>query len=184
MKKIWHRQMMKTVAVAAMTWMLLSLNAFEVRAHNVTVFAWVEGDTVSVESKFSGGRRPKNAPIEVYDSAGTLLLKGATDEQGKFSFTIPKKTPMKIVLLAGMGHRAEWIISQQDLAGHDRAGPESKRSGPDWLDVLGGLGCIFALVGLAAYIRSRRQKNPSSRTAVDGKPPADTNPSSRTDHIR
>ena len=75
MKKIWYRQMMKTVAVAAMTWMLLSLNAFEVGAHNVTVFAWVEGDTVTVESKFSGGRRPKNAPIEIYDNAGILLLK-------------------------------------------------------------------------------------------------------------
>ena len=183
MKKIWYRQMMKTVAVAAMTWILLSLNALEVRAHNVTVFAWVEGDTVTVESKFSGGRRPKNAPIEVYDNAGILLLKGATDDQGKFSFTIPKKTPMKIVLLAGMGHRAEWIISEEDLEGHDPAIDESKRSGPDWRDVLGGLGCIIALVCLAAYIRSRRQKKPSSRTAVDGKPPADANPSTRNDHI-
>ena len=182
MEKVWNGKLLPVVAVAAIAWMLLSLNALDVRAHNVTVFAWVEGDTVTVESKFSGGRRPKNAPIEIYDSAGILLLKGATDDQGIFTFTIPKKTPMKIVLLAGMGHRAEWVISEEDLEGHDPAGAESKRSGPDWRGVLGGLGSIIALVCLAAYIRSRRQKKPSSRTAVDGKPPADANPATRTDH--
>ena len=37
---------------------LLLLLAAQPLAHNVTVFAWVEGDTVHVESKFSGGRRP------------------------------------------------------------------------------------------------------------------------------
>jgi hypothetical protein len=33
---------------------LLLLPFGQALAHNVTVFAWVEGDTVHVESKFSG----------------------------------------------------------------------------------------------------------------------------------
>ena len=182
MEKAWNGQVLPVVAVAAITWVLLLLNAVDVRGHNVTVFAWVEGSTVTVESKFSGGRRPKNAPIEVYDSAGNLLLKGTTDDQGTFSFTIPQKTPMTIVLLAGMGHRAEWIITEEDLQGHDTARPESKASNPDWRNILGGLGCIMALVCLAVYIRNRWKNNPSNRTALDGEPPADANTTSRTDN--
>ena len=50
--------------------MLLSVSM--ARAHGVSVFAWVEGDTVYVESKFSGGRRAKNATVLVYDKEGNL----------------------------------------------------------------------------------------------------------------
>ncbi len=79
-------------------------------AHKVTVFAWVEGDTVYTESKFSGGRKAKNTPIEVMDGQGKKILEGKTDENGKFSFKVPQKSEMKIVLLAGMGHQGEWTI--------------------------------------------------------------------------
>ena len=81
-----------------------------VLAHNVTVFAWVEGDRVHVETKFSGGRKAKSAPIEVYDSEGNLLLTGRTDAEGAFAFSAPQKSDLNIVLLAGMGHRAEWTV--------------------------------------------------------------------------
>jgi len=55
-------------------------------AHKVNVFAWIEGDTVHTESKFSGGRRAKGATVEVYDAADLLLLSGKTDDRGCFSF--------------------------------------------------------------------------------------------------
>ncbi|HHP7234106.1 MAG TPA: hypothetical protein ACFCUC_05700 [Desulfobacterales bacterium] len=103
--------------VLALSWSLAGPGIYPVRAHNVTVFAWVEGDTVHVESKFAGGRKPQNAPIEVYDIAGNLLLEGTTDENGMFSFAVPRKTEMRIVLKAGMGHRAEWTIPLAELEG-------------------------------------------------------------------
>jgi nickel transport protein len=84
-------------------------------AHKVIVFAWVEGNTVYTESKFSGGKKVKNAPIEVFDAHGKKLLDGQTDESGKFSFKVPQKNEMKIVLLAGMGHRGEWTITRDDF---------------------------------------------------------------------
>ena len=210
-----------------MAWIGLILCASDVSAHNVTVFAWVEGNTVHTESKFSGGRKAKNAPIEVYDSAGNLLLKGSTDDQGKFSFPIPHKTEMKVVLQAGMGHKAEWIIVAEDLEESDRAeaapkmvsdsnpatsapvpsadatdlragassptGPtapdieaavekalerklqpvlkmlaESRQTGPDIRDILGGIGYIVGLVGLAAYLRYRRSKQTADPPAAGG----------------
>jgi len=86
-------------------------------AHRSTIFAWVEGDKVFTESKFSGGRPVKRGDVSVYDLEGNQLLKGKTDDHGKFSFVIPKKTAMKIVLQAGMGHRGEWTIPGSEIEG-------------------------------------------------------------------
>jgi len=55
-------------------------------AHKVTVFAWVDGDRVVTESKFSRGRMVKQGRIVVYDLQGEKLLEGETDEQGRFPF--------------------------------------------------------------------------------------------------
>jgi nickel transport protein len=183
-------------------------------AHNVTVFAWVDGDIVHVESKYSGGRKPVEAPVEVYDTRGRLLLKGVTDDNGQFSFKVPQKTEMKVVLLAGMGHKGEWTILLSDLEGGSAetspqtaepgaatqdqaviAAPdvsgnpvpakyvsaaefqnaveealdiklkpvmkllvETRQSGPSVTDILGGIGYIIGLVGVAAYFSAKRRK--------------------------
>jgi len=84
-------------------------------AHRVIIFAWVEGDKIFTESKFSGGKLVKGGEVIVYDLEGTQLLKGKTDDKGEFSFVIPKKTAMKIVLQAGMGHRGEWMIPLEEI---------------------------------------------------------------------
>jgi nickel transport protein len=85
-------------------------------AHRVNVFAWVEGDTVFVECKYPDGTKVHEGVIRVLDSAGKELLTGKTNTKGEFSFKIPKQDDLKIVLEAGMGHRAEWPLSKQDLA--------------------------------------------------------------------
>jgi nickel transport protein len=207
--------------VIGLAWGLLSLAVSSADAHGVSVFAWVDGDTIHVESKFSGGRKPKDAPIEVFDDSGHLLLKGRTNEDGEFSFPVPQKTEMKIVLTAGMGHKGEWTIPVQDLQdvaatpasstaprdgkapGHESSGKaevkeesaetspppvstsgltsedlqlaieaaldkklkpvmkmlaESRQSGPSIRDVLGGIGYILGLVGLATFVQYRRKK--------------------------
>jgi len=85
-------------------------------AHRVNIFAWVEGDTVLVECKYPDGTKVHEGVIRVLDSAGKELLKGKTNDKGEFSFKVPKIDDLKVVLEAGMGHRAEWPISKQDLA--------------------------------------------------------------------
>jgi len=189
-------------------------NAF---AHRVIVFAWVEGDTVFVESKFAGGRKVTGGKVIVTDSNGAELLTGKTDDQGEFSFKIPQKTELKIILEAGMGHRGEWTIPESEIesvspaaemppvetsaAGESAAhqnrrsdeppaagetvsppGPslaeieaavakvvdqklkplykmvaESNQKEPTLRDILGGIGYILGLVGVAAYFRYRRE---------------------------
>jgi len=177
-------------------------------AHKVNIFAWVEGDTVYTESKFSGGKKVKNAPVEIYGTDGTKLLEGKTNEFGEFSFPALRKTGMKVVLLAGMGHKGEWTISASELQGSDpepKDPEEIKKSvlenaerasaspclnaeeirnvvekamdkklqpvmrdlkkslnpdqGPNFRDIMGGIGYIMGLIGVAAYVHSRKKKD-------------------------
>lgn len=85
-------------------------------AHKVTVFACVEGDTVFTESKLSGGKRVTGGDICITDGSGNVLLTGKTDNQGAFSFKMPQKPPLRVVLDAGMGHRATWTILPEDAS--------------------------------------------------------------------
>jgi nickel transport protein len=115
MKKISPRlkHVLITLAVVLGVSLLLSGNA---QAHRVNVFAWVEGDTVFVECKYPDGTKVHAGVIRVLDSSGKELLNGKTNAKGEFSFKVPKPDDLKIVLEAGMGHRAEWPLSKQDLA--------------------------------------------------------------------
>ena len=186
-------------------------------AHKVTIFAWVEGDTVHTQSKFSGGKRAKNSTVVVYDKEGNLLLEGKTNENGEFSFKVPKKTDLKVALKASMGHLAEWTIPAEEIkavaditeskmpeAGIQPSTQEAVPSveaktseeapvkttvglsrqeikeliddslerkltpitnmladsidrGPTVTEVIGGIGYIFGLVGVALYFGGRRK---------------------------
>jgi len=184
-------------------------------AHGVNIFAWVEGDTVYVESKFKGGKQVKAGPIVVMDMEGHELLSGVTNEKGEFSFKIQKREDMKIVLMAGAGHRAEWTLPASEMGEWKESTPategtaakgqriktvsppppwegkdslqnpqydaqdienaietlldrklkpimkilvEKQQKGPRASDILAGIGYIFGLVGIAAYVKSRRRK--------------------------
>jgi len=186
-------------------------------AHKVTIFAWVEGDTIYTQSKFSKGRKAKGALVTVFDTEGNRLLEGTTDEKGECSFKIPKKkTGLKVVLKASMGHRAEWKIPVEEIAAAQasqnktpeagvisditspsnrtgsKAGAEQPISGstglqreeikrlidesldqklspiismladsqdqdPGISEIMGGIGYIFGLVGVALYFANRRK---------------------------
>lgn len=86
-------------------------------AHKVNMFAFVEGDQVFVEGYFSDGKRAQNSKVIVYDENGKELLQGETTHEGNFSFQLPKAKTLRITLNAGMGHKAEYLLSQEELAG-------------------------------------------------------------------
>jgi nickel transport protein len=196
----WHQ----IIVVSACLTILCLLWPGSAMAHRVNIFAWVEGDTIHTQSKFSGGKVVKGGEVVVYDLDGSQLLSGKTDAHGEFSFKIPKKTGMKIVIQAGMGHRGEWTIPAHEIEGLSEskttsaASPETvsktpegqaaisrmnlveirqvveksldqklnpvlkilveaREAGPTLRDILGGVGYILGLMGLAAYIHFRRK---------------------------
>lgn len=85
-------------------------------AHRVLVFAYTEGDTIHTESKFVGSGPVQQGEVKVEDRRdGRVLLTGATDENGKFSFKIPpaavaERLDLLIVVGASMGHQGEWLL--------------------------------------------------------------------------
>jgi len=167
-------------------------------AHKVMIFAWVEGDTVFTESKFSGGKKAINAPVVIFDKDGKKLLEGKTDNKGEFSFKIPKVTDLRIVLNAAMGHKAEWTLPESEIresgdivekksadetSGQIAVGlskeevrkivedsldkklrpivrmiTESKNTKPSLTEIIGGMGYIFGLMGVALYFKNRGKK--------------------------
>ncbi len=195
------RYAVRSVRMAALV-LLTTIASTSAWAHKVTVFAWVEDNTVHTQSKFSGGRPAKNAPIAVYNAAGEKLLEGRTDTQGRFAFSPPNPEALQIVLMAGSGHRAEWNLAAEAFTpaaahadaplettstnAHAAALPEAATPQADDLqamieaaldkklapvlrrleephrepalkDVFGGIGYIVGLIGLVAYLRSRRK---------------------------
>jgi nickel transport protein len=96
----------------------------KVWAHKVNVFAWVEGDTVFVEGYFPGGKKSQDSLVEVFNPAGTKLLEGRTNKKGEFSFKIPERTDLKIVLTSSMGHKNHFIVSARDF-GEVESAPSS-----------------------------------------------------------
>ncbi len=91
-------------------------------AHRLTVFAWVEGETVHVESRFGSGRPVQGGAVTVADPDGTTLLTGETDDAGTFAFPAPQRSDLIIAVDAGMGHRGEWRVREAELGA--APGPE------------------------------------------------------------
>lgn len=159
-------------------------------AHKVTVFAWAEGDRVFTESKFSGGKMVNAGKVAVFDSSGTLLLEGRTDENGAFDFKAPSITDLKIVLTAGTGHRNSWRISAAELGGEEpipvsthasRSGPAGLATGEEAITAAAGSGLtardIEAIVSrqldqkikpLTRMIAAAQDKGPTMSEIVGG----------------
>jgi nickel transport protein len=93
--------------------LILSTDA---EAHRVYLYAWVEGDTVFTESYFGSKRKVQDGRIEVFDRDGNKLLEGRTNESGEFSFPVPKRTDLRIVVEAGMGHKGEYALKAQEFS--------------------------------------------------------------------
>lgn len=173
----------------------------KVYAHKVNIFSWIEGNKVFCEAFYADGSKVKNGKIEVFKKGGKKLLEGKTDENGIFSFTIPKKTDLKIVLYAGMGHRAETEIPASDLSEVKRVikkkikrnvleessknlpsvsseeirkiveevmdeklhplykmlAEQKKNEGIKFSEIIGGIGYIFGILGIIAFLTRRKR---------------------------
>lgn len=112
------------VLIALLSW------AGEAAAHRVTIFGWIEEDTVFTESQYPDGKRVKNGNILVYDAAGKALLTGTTSENGEFSFKIPGTSALRVVIEAGMGHQGEWAFSEQEIQSALGGAPNSEAPEP------------------------------------------------------
>jgi len=81
------------------------------------MFAYVEGKRIYVEGFFADGKKAKESKVSVFDKNGNEIANGVTDAEGLVFFPIPKKTDLRLVLNAGMGHQTEYIIPANEFSG-------------------------------------------------------------------
>ena len=189
-----------TIVISALGIIAFLTLASQVWAHKVNVFAWVEGDMVFVEGYYPGGKKAQNSLVEVYNSTGAKLLEGRTNQKGEFSFKIPAREDLRIVLTAGMGHKNDFTITAGDLGGSEPSSGEpvpktrekvsppssttvdigplevmidealdrklepviklirnTRKEGPGFTEIIGGIGYILGLFGLVMYFKDRKK---------------------------
>jgi nickel transport protein len=114
------RKSLRSLSLLSLFMALIGLFPSLSHAHKIRVFAWVAGDTVTVESGFSGGRPLVQGTVDVQNATtGVSLLQGKTNGQGIFTFSLaetsPKKgTGLRIIVSGGEGHRNEWLLQTED----------------------------------------------------------------------
>jgi nickel transport protein len=182
------------------------LAAPELSAHRVNIFAYADGNEILVECGFNRGNKVKGGIIEAADAlTGETLVRGTTDANGIFRFSIPEKIRLdghdiRVQVNAGEGHQNSWVVSAADFAsaGETEARkvtpPESTglppersavgisredlekminsaldaklaplknmlaeqfQSGPGLTEIVGGIGWLIGLAGIAAYCKRR-----------------------------
>lgn len=92
-----------------------ALTASSASAHKINVFAYAEAGLVRTESYFADGRPVRQSRVMVYDSSDTLLLEGKTDDDGLFSFAIPKVDDLTIVVREILGHRNTFLLRKAEI---------------------------------------------------------------------
>jgi len=102
---------------------LLMFGASAAWAHRVRVWAIASGDKVVCHGSVGRGAKAQNCDVRVYLPDGRTVAEGKTDEQGRFAFRPTVRADLKIVLDAGEGHRAEYVLPAKDLPKGLSAGP-------------------------------------------------------------
>jgi nickel transport protein len=146
---------MRTVIFVLVIMFFIAAPADNASAHKVNLFCYMENDEVKGEGYFSGGGAAQNALIEVYGRTDNeLLYETTTDKAGKFSVPLKGKGNIRVVMRAGQGHKAEFMIETGDAGGEadqtviQTHGEASKRSGVITKTVLGIASIFIIFTGL------------------------------------
>ena len=133
--RIWGSLHLRTVLRrAGSALVMLAVFTPVAEAHKPNVFAHVENNAVMVEAYFRGGGKLRHCDILVYGPGDRLLLKTKTDDQGRARFVPEAVGDLKIVADAGDGHRAEYVLKADDLAGTELEKKSPAADGTDARD--------------------------------------------------
>jgi hypothetical protein len=84
-------------------------------AHKINVFANVQDRTIHGEAYFQDGIPLRNVPVTVFAPNGATLGELTTDDAGKFHYQPRWRCAHRVVVDAGMGHVAEYVVPQEEL---------------------------------------------------------------------
>lgn len=146
-------------------------------AHALHIFAYAEG-TVIHGSVSGGGNVAAGVPVRILAPDGSIQGETVTDDDGQFRYRAASAGDFRIIADTVDGHRAEFAVTVGNSP-PSAQGPQAmpadweaalaRQVGPlrmeiaqlrerVWIrDVLGGIGYILGLAGIAAALLSRRR---------------------------
>ena len=89
------------------------------QAHQLNVFAFVENETVVVETKFSTGKIPVSGEVRVIGADAKVLQTLQLESDGTVRFPLDPDAAtggMTIEVTTGEGHEDYWILTPEDIA--------------------------------------------------------------------
>ena len=192
--------------------MVIVLLAFptSASAHQLNVFARVDGTAIRGKAYFRGGAPAQKVTVTALDPAGKELGRTATDEQGQFVLEVHWRCDHRLVVETPDGHGGEYTIHAAELpeglpaenlpgdptadiasvpAKDPAAAPPAAKAASDgqllaeirglreqlaqyeartrFRDVLGGIGYILGLSGVAFYVVGSRKQAAGSRQPAE-----------------
>jgi len=100
------------------------------QAHKVKVFASAEGPVITGYAYFPGGGRIKGGRVDIHGPDGQKLAQVMTDERGEFSFQAQARIDHLLVLDAGQGHLARFLVEAEELPESLPGGGGTKTASP------------------------------------------------------
>lgn len=95
----------------------LGLTASLATAHQLRVFAWVDGDEVVVETRFGGGSAPRAGQVEVFDADDRPVATAPLDENGRARFPLGgHEDGLRIEVVIDDAHDGWWALTPEDIA--------------------------------------------------------------------
>ncbi len=95
-------------------------------AHKVNMFAYVEGGQIFLEGYFADGKKAMNSEVKLFDAKDELVWEGKTNDQGEATIPLPSTDgDLRITLNASMGHKAEYLLSADEIRGEDDGGADA-----------------------------------------------------------
>jgi nickel transport protein len=151
-------------------------------AHKLKVFAAVEGGDIVGSAYFAGGGKAMEVEGQVIAGDGAIIARFRTDIQGEFRVAAPSGQALRIHVDAGDGHVAEATLGVDEIAqAPANAAPantadieaavarqiiplrkqiDAMEERARFSDIMGGLGTIFGLFGIAAWVQAHRKTKP------------------------
>lgn len=168
-------------------------------AHQLSVFAYVEGRSIQGEVFVPDGTAIANATVTAFGPQAQKLGETRTDGDGHFSLEAPFRCDYRLAVSDGHGHSAEYLLSADELPDDlpplaaspakaqasqgtkPASGDSSVRGELESLrkqvillrkdlsafqqeirfrDLLGGIGFILGLTGVASYFLAARRGSP------------------------
>ena len=172
-------------AVLCVLVFLALLSSRSVMAHRVVAAVYAIDGVIEGEIGFSNGKMAREALVEIFAESGEKLGELRTDSNGFFTYRPPSVQALSFRADLSAGHIARVDLAAEDLSAGlftaenaDANAGQNRRSGGAGLrrdivnlrkdiaafraerrfqDILGGVGFIFGLFGIAAFVMGRKK---------------------------